>query len=140
MSDIESLGLPASVERVRRLDVKPGETLVLSCAAVIDQDVAAEIMEALRYAIPNGVKVMFLGPGVDISVMAEAQAPYEITDMTRLEVLEALVEDIRLRVAHVTPHCRMCRSTMQLDPFTNVWICPLSPAEHPTLADWGGPE
>jgi hypothetical protein len=54
--------------------------------------------------------------------------------VSRIETLEALVEDLRLRVAHITPQCRICHAVMWLAS-DGTWICPAN-IDHPTLADW----
>lgn len=63
---------PIMLESVQRLDVKPGETVVLKLAAEPTEQEAQRITEQLRRAIPDGAKLLLLGPGMEISVVAEA--------------------------------------------------------------------
>lgn len=56
------------LESIRRLDIKPGETLVVR---VPTRDTAAirEARDGLIAALPRGVKVLVIGPDVDLSVL-----------------------------------------------------------------------
>lgn len=61
------------IESVRRLDVKPGDVIVLNLAAPPTEDDRDEIYEQMRQLIPNGAKFMLLGPGMDISLLNAEQ-------------------------------------------------------------------
>lgn len=58
-----------TVEDIRRLDVKPGETLVASVAADTTPDMARSLHEALLDGLPDGVKVLVVAGEVDLSVV-----------------------------------------------------------------------
>jgi hypothetical protein len=58
------------VESIRRLDVKPGETLVVRAAKRVNQQIAADIRRLIEPHLPQGVGVLVLGPDFDLEVVS----------------------------------------------------------------------
>jgi hypothetical protein len=70
------------IESIRRLDVKPGETLVFTLGRDITRENFDEAVQALESRVPTGVKVLVLSGPIDISVVANSEAD-RISDAVR---------------------------------------------------------
>jgi hypothetical protein len=61
---------PIEIESIRRLDVKPGETLVVRVDAFVHEDQLAQVKAAVRAELPDGVHVLVTNGHVDMFVVA----------------------------------------------------------------------
>lgn len=59
------------VESIRRLDIKPGETLVATVPAATRPDDVERIAACLRAELPN-VKVLVVSDTVDLQVLCQS--------------------------------------------------------------------
>lgn len=57
------------VESIARLDVKPGETLVVKIPESLTAQQVGVVAEAVRDQLPDGVKVLVLGGSVELEVI-----------------------------------------------------------------------
>lgn len=62
------------VESIRRLDVKPGETLVVNLGRDTRPEEFDAICRSFKGRFPDGVKVLCLAGDVDLSVIATSEA------------------------------------------------------------------
>lgn len=60
------------LESIRRLDIKPGETLVVRFDQHITDQFAKDAKERIRPNLPDDVKLLVLGPGIELEVVAGA--------------------------------------------------------------------
>jgi hypothetical protein len=60
------------VESIRRLDVKPGETLVFTFPYPHSMKELDELRAKVEANLPAGVKVLFTSPEVELTVVAVA--------------------------------------------------------------------
>lgn len=57
------------VESIRRLDIKPGETLVVTLPAGTPAEDVQRIRDLILDHVPDGVKLMLVSADVDLSVL-----------------------------------------------------------------------
>ena len=69
MTDIDSL---PEVQEVRRIRINPGETLVVKVNDYLSADQADSIRAQVISAVPEGVKVVVVEPGIDFEVIEAA--------------------------------------------------------------------
>lgn len=62
--------LPDEIKEVRRLGLRPGDTLVLRCSRMMPPQVHDLMVEQARGLLGDH-KVVVLGPGVDLEVLRE---------------------------------------------------------------------
>jgi hypothetical protein len=62
------------VESIRRLDVKPGETLCVKLPGGPSEAEMDRLRALLTDNLPEGVKVLFFGSGVEVFVVNDAMA------------------------------------------------------------------
>lgn len=58
------------VESIRRLDVKPGETLVVRVGDGADQETVEHIAHVMRERLPRGVDLLVVASDVELQVVA----------------------------------------------------------------------
>lgn len=63
------------VESIRRLDIKPGETLVVGLPKGSTPEMAERARAAVKECIPPGVAILVLTNDVDLSVIPCRSAP-----------------------------------------------------------------
>lgn len=61
------------VEKIQRLDIKPGETLVVTVPSTTTDQRLKEMGDLIRDAIP-GIDVLFMSSAVKLSVVSSADA------------------------------------------------------------------
>lgn len=61
------------VESIRRLDIKPGEVLVVQIPLRTDKEIAS-VRDQLLRLLPEGIRVIVTGPDVDMQVIKESEA------------------------------------------------------------------
>lgn len=60
---------PIAIEDVRRLDVRPGDALVIRLGREPDRDAAQRLQDRLVEAFGDGIRILIVGPGDDVSVL-----------------------------------------------------------------------
>jgi hypothetical protein len=60
------------IESIARLDVKPGETLVVTMPYQLSRDDAIEVQRTIQDRLPDGVDVLVVPRGVVFNVVALA--------------------------------------------------------------------
>lgn len=63
------------VESIRRLDIKPGETLVVGLPERATQQDMDQVRAALTDRVPDGVKLLIVSSNVDLDVLAADPCP-----------------------------------------------------------------
>lgn len=58
------------VESIARLNIKPGETLVLRCHRTLSAQDAATFRRQAEAYVPDGVKVLIVASDIELSVIA----------------------------------------------------------------------
>jgi hypothetical protein len=75
------------IESIARLDIKPGETLLVKLARPITREEAHQIKDTITKELPDGVIVLIVSSDFDFSVVSQSEqlrpAP---TDIDWLEV------------------------------------------------------
>lgn len=61
--------------QIGKLSLKPGDVLVAKFTPSPSQEVARRAAEYIRPLLPEGVKLMVVGPEVDLSVITAEPAP-----------------------------------------------------------------
>jgi hypothetical protein len=79
------------LESIKRLDVHPGETLIITVPDDLDQHELHVLRERLKAEIPEGVRVLIVPPSMDVQVVANAAESTE-------EFHERLVNDLAERL------------------------------------------
>ena len=59
------------VESIQRLDVKPGETLVVRLPERTTSEVARQVKAAVEAAVPDGVQVLITSANIELTVVAD---------------------------------------------------------------------
>ena len=59
------------VESIRRLDIKPGETLVVGLPDGATPEDAARVKDAVEARVPHGVNVIVMSAGIDLTAVAD---------------------------------------------------------------------
>ncbi len=57
------------VESIARLNVRPGETLMVRCHRALSAQDAATIRRTAEAAVPDGVKVLIVASDIELSVI-----------------------------------------------------------------------
>lgn len=60
------------IESIRRLDVKPGETLVVRIGEHIPADEIEAVADAVRSRLPEGVECLIVAADVELEVVSRA--------------------------------------------------------------------
>lgn len=63
------------LESIRRLDVKPGETLVATLPEGVTRQEWAQVRDALAEYVPEGAKLLVVSGVVDLSVLSADPCP-----------------------------------------------------------------
>jgi hypothetical protein len=63
------------LESIRRVDIKPGETLVATLPAGATRQEVEEVRDSLHRLLPDGVKVLVGNSNVDLNVISCPSAP-----------------------------------------------------------------
>lgn len=63
------------LESIRRLDIKPGETLVATLPRDARPEHAEMVSAHLKDMVPDGVKVLVVTEDVDLTVLSADQCP-----------------------------------------------------------------
>jgi len=61
------------IDEVRRFNVHPGETLVVTLPDGARPEDMARIRDTLTDSLPDGVKLLLLGPGIQLGVVTTVQ-------------------------------------------------------------------
>lgn len=64
---------PYEVRLIARLDVKPGDVVVVTVPQPVDDDTARYMAAQLRTVLPERVAVVILDKGMDVAVLAPSQ-------------------------------------------------------------------
>jgi len=68
---------------IARLDMKPGETLVVRFDRRLSQSEAADAKHHIQPHLPDGVKLLVVGEGVDLQVVTAASEWQPVPDKWR---------------------------------------------------------
>lgn len=60
------------LEDVSRLDIKPGETLVVRMHRVLSEEHMSAVRERVLPHLPDGVRLLVVGSDVDLSTLAQS--------------------------------------------------------------------
>jgi hypothetical protein len=58
------------IESIAKLDIQPGETLVVRMHRVLSEQERHEVHERVRPCLPDGVRVLVLGSGIELTKLA----------------------------------------------------------------------
>lgn len=70
MADLNNAELKCVTIEVAKLDVRPGETVVIRVAAPLTNKVIERISEYAKAGLPDGVKLLVLDHNVTLSVVS----------------------------------------------------------------------
>jgi hypothetical protein len=63
------------LESIRRVDIKPGETLVATLPGTATRQEVEEVRDSLHRLLPDGVKVLVVNSNVDLNVIPCPSVP-----------------------------------------------------------------
>lgn len=72
------------LESISRLEIKPGETLVVRVDLRLSQAEALDVKRRIQPHLPDGVKLLVVGEGVDLQVVARDSEWQPVPDKWRL--------------------------------------------------------
>lgn len=59
-----------NIESIRRLDVRPGETLVVTVRDPVSREEFERLVSDIRPKFPDGIKVLFVTANVELGVVS----------------------------------------------------------------------
>lgn len=63
------------VESVSRLDIQPGETLVVRMHCTLSAQEAQQVKDRMLPHLPDGVRLLVLGSGIELTKLAAGDLP-----------------------------------------------------------------